>query len=188
MDDMLDVFSDDEVYDLARDRTADGVTVTASATRDLTERFQLNGDFAYSTLSSTDASGGVEEIPDTGNEFFYGVQLIGSDLFKQGDVSVAGLRYTDGDNFNVLSLDLNTRFPVRTDWRLNPRLIFDYEPGGEGDDRDLRARPRLRIEYRWRKRHRFELEGGGQWIREGTGSDAENVYGYTAEAGYRFDF
>jgi hypothetical protein len=157
-------------------------------TRDLTERFQLNGDFAVSTLSDTETSGGVDEIPETGAEFFYGTQLIGSDLFGSGDVSVAGLRYTDGDDRNVLSLDLNTRLPVRTAWRLNPRLVFDYEPGGEGDDRDLRVRPRLRIEYRWWKRHRFEVEGGGQWMREGTGSDAENVYGYTAEAGYRFDF
>jgi tetratricopeptide (TPR) repeat protein len=188
MDDLLDVFSESEVKDFARDRTADGVTFTASMTRDLSERFQLNGDFAVSTLSDTDTSGGVDEIPETGAEFFYGTQLIGSDLFGSGDVSVAGLRYTDGDDRNVLSLDLNTRFPVRTAWRLNPRLVFDYEPGGDSDDRDLRVRPRLRIEYRWWKRHRFEVEGGGQWMHEGTGSDAENVYGYTAEAGYRFDF
>jgi len=188
MDDLLDVFSESEVKDLARDRTADGVTFTASMTRDLSERFQLNGDFAVSTLSNTETSGGVDEIPETGAETFYGMQLIGSDLFRSGDVSVAGLRYSDGDDRNLLSLDLNTRFPVRTVWRLNPRLVFDYEPGGDGDDRDLRVRPRLRVEYRWWKRHRFEVEGGGQWMREGTGSDVENVYGYTAEAGYRFDF
>jgi hypothetical protein len=188
MDDLLDVFSESEVKDLARDRTSDGVTFTASMTRDLSERFQLNGDFAVSTLSDTETSGGVDEIPETGAETYYGVQLIGSELFRSGDVSVAGLRYSDGDDRNLLSLDLNTRFPVRTAWRLNPRLVFDYEPGGDGDDRDLRVRPRLRVEYRWWKRHRFEVEGGGQWMREGTGSDAENVYGYTAEAGYRFDF
>ena len=188
MDELLDVFSNDEVYDLARDRTADGVTFTASAIRELTEKFQLNGDFAYSTISSTDTSGGVDEIPETGDEFFYGLQLIGSGVFKQGDVSVAGLRFSDGDTANVVSLDLHTRLPVRTAWWLGPRLIFDYEPSGDGDDSDLRVRPRLRVEYKWRKHHRFEVEGGGQYLREGSGSDAENVYGYTAEAGYRFDF
>lgn len=55
------------------------------------------------------ASGGVEAIDGTGNEYIYSVQLIGSSLLKEGDVSILGVRYYDAKDSRTSSLIVNTR-------------------------------------------------------------------------------
>ena len=86
---------------------------------------QISGDVTLPNLSGTESSGGVDAIPGTGNEWFYTAQLIGSNLITTGDISVLGLRYIDGDTYNSIGASLNTRYPLNSAWRVNPRVQLD---------------------------------------------------------------
>jgi hypothetical protein len=46
----------------------------------------------------------------------------------------------------------------------------------------------LRIDYRWRRRYRFEAEGGGEWSTEDLPNDTQDSSSYFFSLGYRIDF
>ena len=148
----------------------------------------MSGDVTTSQLSGTNASGGVEAIPGTGNEYFYNLQFIGSNLIKTGDISVLGLRYSDTSTSNISSVNMDIRYPVMTVWRINPRMRVDYRDNSNNDSTQWIAAPSLRVDYRWRKRYRFELEGGGEWSSQELATDTEDTSSYFVSIGYRADF
>ena len=186
--DLLDTLTEDQLRQLAEDRTADLTTVTLGASHPFTEQWQISGDVTVSRLSGTDASGGVEAIPGTGNEYFYNIQFIGSNLIKTGDISVLGLRYSDTSTAEISTLTLDTRYPIQTVWRVNPRFRVDYRDNSTSNSTQWIASPSLRIDYRWRKRYRFEIEGGGEWSTEDLPNDSEDASSYFFSLGYRVDF
>jgi hypothetical protein len=185
---LLNTFSEDEVRELARDRTAVSKSLIFSVTQDLTERFQVNGEFSVSNLSGTPASGGVEAAPSTGNEFFYSTQLIGSSLLKEGDITIFGLRYTDLQNVDSYSVDLNTRFPITRNLRINPRVRLDYRKNKNDDGDRTNIRPLVRLDYRFKKWLRFELEGGREWSNETIVGDSQKSSNYFFSLGARAFF
>ena len=187
IDELRDLFSDSEIRTLAEDRTASVKTLTAGVSHPFTEHFQVSGDITATTLSDTPASGGIEAVPGTGWEYFYGLQFIGSSLIKPGDISIVGLRYADGDNANTISGTLNTRYPVNHEWRLNPRFRLDYRDNNDGTTQWIKA-PSFRTEYRWRKRYRFEGEAGAEWSSQQLDEDNNETSSYFLSLGYRYDF
>jgi tetratricopeptide (TPR) repeat protein len=188
LSDLLDTLSEDEIRQLAEDRTADVTTVSVGASHPFTDQLQMSGDITVSNLSGTNASGGVEAIPGTGNEYFYNLQLIGSNLIKNGDISVLGLRYADTSTSNISTLTLDTRYPIQNVWRINPRFRVDYRDNSNNDSTQWIASPSLRIDYRWRRRYRFEVEGGGEWSTEDLPNDSQDSSSYFFSLGYRVDF
>ena len=192
IDALLNSLTEDQIRQLAEDRTADVTTVTLGANHPLTAQYQVSGDVTLSRLSGTNSSGGIEGIPGTGNEYFYNLQLIGSNLMTRGDISVLGLRYSDTSTSQISSLTVNTRYPIKTVWRINPRFRLDYRDNSNNDTTQWIAAPSLRIDYRWRKRYRFEAEGGGEWstqdLPDSLGGNSEQSSSWFVNIGYRADF
>ncbi len=184
---LQDSFSDDEIYDLAEDRTADSDTYSLGFSHPLTAQYQVNADVTVTDFGSTPTSGGVIGTPATGNDYFYNVQLIGSSLLKEGDISILGLRYADTSTSDTLSLSLNTRYPYNSAWRLNPRARLDYRDN-TNDTSQWIFSTSLRSEYVIRKLMRLELELGGEWSTEELITGSEDRSAYFAELGYRIDF
>ncbi len=188
IDKLLDSFTEDEVRALAEDRTAESTTVTLGATHPLSQRLQVSGDITLSRLGDTKASGGVAAQPGTDNDFFYNFQLIGSSLIKAGDIAILGLRYADTSTSKTTSLSLNTRYPFTRDWRINPRLRVDYRKNSTDDSTQWIGAPSLRMDYRWRRRYRFEAEGGGEWSSRELTTDSQHTSSWFFSLGYRADF
>jgi hypothetical protein len=186
--DLLKTLSEDEVRELAKDRTARSRSMIFSVTQELNDRFQLNGEFSVSELSGTPASGGVAASPSTGAEFFYSTQLIGSSLFMENDITIFGLRYSDLQNVDSYSVDLNTRFPITRDLRINPRVRIDYRKNKNNDGDRVNIRPLVRLDYRWKRWLRFELEGGREWINETVIGDSQKSTNYFFSLGARAFF
>ncbi len=187
--DLLDLgLSEDEVKDLANDRTAESKSVTVGVSRPLNDKFQISADFAASKLTGTDASGGVEAVLETGTDYFYSTQLIGSSLIKEGDIAIVGLRYADTANADTISLNLNTRYPISRSWRFNPRFDVSYRDNKDDDGEQIVFRPSLRMEYVWRKRYHLELEGGAEFSDEKLTDDTQETDSYFWTIGYRVDF
>jgi len=186
--DLLKTLSEDEVRQLARDRTAKSKSLIFSVTQELNDQFQLNGEFSASKLSGTPASGGIPAAPSTGVDFFYSAQLIGSSIFMENDITIFALRYSDLQNVDNYSVDLNTRFPITRDLRINPRVRINYRKNkNSGGDR-VNIRPLVRLDYRWKRWLRFELEGGREWINETVIGESQNSTNYFFSFGARAFF
>jgi len=190
IDDLLDSLSEDQIRALAEDRTAEYTTVSLGASHPFSERIQVSGDVTVTNLSDTEASAGVEAIPGTGNEYIYNLQLIGSDLIKSGDIAIGGLRYSNLDAADVYSFSVNTRYPVNSKWRINPRVRVDYRENDRDDSTQWIGVPSLRMDYRLSRRYRFELEAGGEWSSRKLPDlpNDEDTSSYFISAGYRIDF
>jgi hypothetical protein len=156
--------------------------------RPMTEKLQVSGDVTAFNLSGTKASGGVAATEGTGTDFVYNLQLVGSNLVKEGDISIFGLRYTDSGDRDIYSLNLNTRYPVLSDFRVNPRFRMDYRTNGDDGTDQITYRPSLRLDYRVKRRLRLEAEIGGEYSDRELVDGTENSSSYYINMGYRADF
>jgi hypothetical protein len=84
--------------------------------------YQVTLDATASGLSGNVASGGIEAMLPTGTELYYCAQLTGTNLFAEGDRSIAGLRMADLEASNLYVLALSARYPLSNELRVNPRL------------------------------------------------------------------
>jgi len=181
------LYGEDQIRDLAQDRTQRSRSVTLAGSHPLTEKLQLAADFTVASLDSTPASGGVEATPSTGEEYSVSSQLIGSDIVWPGDIEILGLRYANTDITNTGSLMFNSRVPVGETWRLNPRFQADLQ-SRTGGSKVVILKPAVLVDHRWGRALTFELEAGYERVQEITGSTGSSRHGYYVNAGYRWDF
>jgi hypothetical protein len=186
--DLVDNLGEDAVRSLAMDRTAESRSASIGITHPLSEKLQVGGDVTVSEFTGTPASGGVEEMPGTGYEYFVSARLIGSSLLKSGDISIVGLSYTDASSSNTVSLNLNSRYPVNRDWRINPRLRVDFTKNDSSGADQLKIRPALKTDYYWRRFLSLELEAGAEWAHEWISDQTDSTFDYFLLVGYRLDF
>ncbi len=185
--DLFERFNEDELYELAQDRTARSKTATLGITQDLTERLQLTAEATATQLSGTAASGGVEGFAATGTDFYFNTQLIASDLLLAGDIISFGLRYYDTSTYRSYGAIVNARLPIMTELRVNPRVLVDYRRADNGNDR-LLVRPLVRIDYRFKRWLHFEAEGGVEWQDETFTGINQQLLGTFFYIGYRLYF
>ena len=186
--DLQDNFSDSEIRDLARDRTPTSKLATLGISRPLHEKLQISGDVTVTNLSDTDESGDVEAILGTGTDYFYNLQLIGSNLIKTGDITIFGLRYADTDDREITSLTFNMRYPFNRDLRINPKFRVDYRKNRDDDTDQMIYRPSLRLTYQARRKLRLEAEIGGEYSDREIVGGSQKDRSYYFSIGYRSDF
>lgn len=183
-----ETLGEDEVRRLARDRTLDTSFVNLGISHNLTDYLQVAGDVSWSTIDDAPASGGVPAFESTGDDFFYSLQLIGSSLFRQGDISSIGLRYADTLYRDTTSVLLNYRFLPTDALLVNPRLQIDYRENQILSGDQWRFIPRLRFEYTLARNWRFEADGEYRYADEELEGLADGKNGYAFTIGLRWDF
>lgn len=188
LDDLRDSFTRDEVEDLARDRTARSRLFSIGGSHPLTPTFLVSGDITVSNVSGTPTSGGVEGSESTGNEFFYTLQVIKNDLFKSGDIGILETRYADSKTTDTYSITANSRYPISSVWRINPRLGVTYRENKNNADTRLGLTAFLRTEYRMRNDLLLEMELGANWTSDRLSTGTERFVDYFFLGGYRWTF
>lgn len=184
---LLAIYPEDEIFKLARNRTATARSATLGYTRPINDMLQVNFDVTWSNISETIESGGVEAIPSTGDEFFYSTQLIGTNVLTEGDVFVAGFRYADRALADYYVLDLNTRYPFSRDWRVIPRLRLSYQESKFDDFKEIAVLPSLTLDYHLTKSLSFEVEVGGRFSEYEQGTISGTDRDFFVIFGYRYD-
>jgi hypothetical protein len=188
MEELLLVWTEEEVRSLAMDRTADADTITLGIARPLAERFQLNFDVTSTEIGPTIASGGVPEIPGTGAQVFYSASLVGTGLFSSGDVSIINLRYGESDEFKTGYLTLDARFVIGQRVRINPRLrLAVWESLIDGRSKET-VSPALRFLMNTRNHYRVELEIGSVEDMRRDIRGTSDASGRFVNFGYRANF
>jgi hypothetical protein len=187
IDELLAIMSEDEIRQLARDRTSRSYSATLGVSHPLTEKYQLNFEASAYDQTDTVASGGVPAVESGATQYSYALTMIGSSVFKQGDISILGLHYADTGVAETSTVNLNVRYPLTNAWRVGPSLVMDYRNSHTGVDQ-LTTRPAVRIDYRWLSNISFDAELSLLNITElGSGGvgDSTDVF---FELGYRVDF
>ena len=186
-DQLFGMYTEAEIEQLARDRSATSDVYTLSLSRPVGERWQWTLDLTGMTLGGTPESGGVPATEPTGTDLIVSTQALGYGLFGRGDVSSLGLQFQDGDATSAYSLGLNAQFPVGRAWRIGPRLRVDQrEFHVDGSDQLLYA-PGLRTELRG-KHMSLEFEGGAEFGSRSLDDATEDTTRYYLSLGYRYDF
>jgi hypothetical protein len=188
IEELQNFYTDDEIYELARDRSAKTTSFAFGLNHPLSKTLQLSGDITVSKTGETPASGGVQATEETDNEFFYTFQVIKNDLLKQGDIGILSLRYSDANTSDTFRVGISSRYPITNTWRINPRINLSYRTNDDNDGSRKSISPFFRMDYRYRKSMTFELEGGLNWFEEDDGTEVTNFTDYFIYGGYRWDF
>ncbi len=186
--DLSDKFSEDEIRELAVDRSAISKTFTFGVTQKFSDDVQLTSDLAVSRLEGTVASGGVDAMPGTGNEYYFSTRLDINNVFFENDSIVNSLRLSDTSRRNTYTYDISTRIPFNRKFRMIPRFRVDYRTEKEDDDTVLTLQPRMRLDYRLTKWARLEVEGGIEWKDEKSSGVSSNSTRSFLSLGYRLTF
>ncbi len=186
--DMLTIFTEDEIEQFARDRTASAKTFSVGYSKPLNEMFQINLDATLANISATPASGGVDALPSTGNEYYYSALLLANGVLRENDTFTLGLRYADRESSDIYAIDVGSRYPVTSRLRVNPtvRLSYREDEGGEWDE--VAVAPTLRLNYSWLDDMDVELEAGAKWSERQEGTTTSEDLEFFFLFGYHYDF
>jgi len=181
------LFTEEEIRQFALDRSASTTTVTLGLSKALTPKLQLGFNATQSTIEATPESGGVIANPEA-EYSYYSVDLVASSLFSERDVSIFGLRYSESNNTNTYTLNLDSRFRIGRSWRIAPRLRIAYREIVSDASEQWIYTPGLRLEYRHGKKVRVELMAGKQFsVREMATADQDRE-SYYVSLGYQLFF
>lgn len=190
--DLRSIFTDDQIYQLALDRTLVAKSMTLTYARPITKKLQTNIDFTLTNTGGTPTSGGVQGFAAQGREYFYGAQLIGSGLLWSNDIYILSGRYADTQRSRTYTADINARVPVTSKLRLSPRARYGLRQDKTGNSTFRQFQPMMRINYYPMRHSEIEVELGGNFARDkatiGTTTTRGSESGYVISAGYRLDF
>lgn len=187
IEELQQTLSIEQIYQLARDRTADSATITVGGSQPISEKFQANADITFSKVDGTEASGGVPATPSTGTDYFISAQIVGNNLILRRDTGVLGIRYLDTEQSDTWAFIANTRFPINRDWRINPRLQYDIRTSSDGRTQN-KLRALLRTDYRYLNKVRFDFEIGFDDTSEDINGQSLGNSNLFFMLGYRWDF
>lgn len=188
LSDLFTVYTEDELFLFAEDRTSSSKTATFGLNQKLSEKFQLSVDLTATQFEGTQTSGGVIGYPGTGTEYYTSLQLLGSSLIADNDSHTLGVRYNDRERDRTYSVYLNSRFRISKSFRINPRVRVDYRASKLSDDTRFIVRPLLKLDYRVGKWLRLEVEGGWEWRDQTFSGIKQTSTGNYIYAGYRAIF
>jgi hypothetical protein len=184
---LLVLFSEEEIRQFSLDRTPLSDSYTLGVSYSISPKLQINVDANQTTVDAAPESGGVAEMPEASYTYF-STTLIASSVFKEGDSTMIGLRYSDSNSAQVTSLTVDSRFPVGTRWRINPRLRIDQRQILSDSSDEWQITPGLRVQYRHSRKFRVEFEAGklfSQRALENSDLDRES---YFLSLGYQVFF
>src|SRR5262252_8202725 len=192
---MQQVFTDQEIYQLARDRTPVTSYYSLTATHSLGQRVQFTAIAAATQSSATPASGGVPGEPATGLLPNYQIQIYASNLWHEGDFNVVTLQHGDTQIGRLDSVSATLRFPLGGAWRLAPRMSIERLSGLSDGSKETSYLPSALLDYQ-RGNALVQFEVGGQlgsreaFLQLPTGQfvQTQNTTSYYFSLSYRINF
>ncbi|TXT23055.1 MAG: hypothetical protein FD134_2299 [Gallionellaceae bacterium] len=152
--------------ELAKSRTATANLAQAGMSRQIKENWMLGSDIKVSNVTGMPSSGtnplleGVlAATPGTGTEWALTAQLIGSNLFSNGDVSVFSASANTSQLLKGQSLLVSNHSVLREKWMLDASLRLYRQNDNLGGEQTITT-PTLKVSYQAKDRLSLEAEGG----------------------------
>jgi hypothetical protein len=159
IDELEKVYTRDEIYQMAQDRTSKSRSLYLGAYYVIDNRRQLNVDFSVFDMDATSASAGVAEIPsttDTQLSLDYSI----NGFFTANDYTSLGFRLSDSDTSEIQSLRLRSRFAGSGGFSYDPRVQLDFRQSkSSGVDQTI-LKPSIKLKYQATRKLHLESDFG----------------------------
>ncbi|MDH3760379.1 MAG: SPOR domain-containing protein [Gammaproteobacteria bacterium] len=146
IDELEKVYTEDEIYQLAQDRTSKSNSLYFGVYYVIDNRRQVNVDFSVFDMDATTASAGVAAIPST-RDLQLSLDYSVSGLFSASDYTSMGFRLSDSDTSEILSLRMRSRFAGSGGFSYQPKVQLDFRQSkNSGPDQTI-LKPSIRLKY-----------------------------------------
>lgn len=197
--DLQTVYTNDEIYQLARDRTVDSQNMTLGASYPLKKNMRIYGDVSVISSSGTPEIAtsaafpstpvGVVATEDTGDEYYYSLRMVGNGIINGDDVTTIGLRMFDGKDMNSTGISASVRLRYKKKWMLYPTVQYDTRDWTSVGTTQNVLGLRFRGEYAWREDMSLEAEFGATFSDQSIPDDpTQTSVGNYVDIGYRYNF
>jgi hypothetical protein len=186
LEELGNLFSEDEIYQLAEDRTSTSRYAYLGASYRLDDNRQLYVDFSILDLDATVTSGGVEGAPASEDKDL-SIDYSFQGMFFDDDYASIGLRLTDSTNSETISLRARTRFVGYGRINYDPRLQLDRRKDKNTGVEQLIFKPSIKLRYRVTKKLNFEGTFGIEYSKTDL-PEIDDNYIYSIYAGYYYLF
>jgi len=184
---LAEIFSEAEIRQLGLDRSPFSTSFSVGTSYTLSPKLQLRVDVNETLVDATPESGGVLATPQSQYRYL-STNIIASSIFREGDVTIFGLRQSVSDSSEVLSMSIDSRYPISRSWRVNPRLRIDRRERVGEPDYEWIYTPGIRVQYRRSQKFRVDFEAGKQYSQRDTGIVDLDRESYFFNLGYQLFF
>ncbi len=179
--------TDEEILDLALDRTLTSKTASLQFYQPINESFDINASLTWMNLSDAPESGGVPAISESGGQYYANINLSGKNLYSEQDVNRFGFRYSSLASSSVYSLYASSRYRLENGLSLMPKLRFDDRSNDNGTSQQSIS-PTLRLQYQSKKHYLYTDVGGIFYTSKSTLTPSQQTSIYYIYLGYRYYF
>jgi hypothetical protein len=167
----------DQVKRIVLDETPVYKSAMLGLSYPLTDKLQISADATVANLSQAIIPAALLDPTlaqlAAGNEYYFSTQLIGTSIFKEGDMFIGAFHYAQQSTDKQYVLDFSARWPTTKDLMVSPRLRLGYAeflPGAvlnNGQPTGINViqytvMPSLQLNYNWSPNLTFEAEVGTQ--------------------------
>jgi len=155
MEELQTLLSDQEIYQLAEDRTTKSQNIFIGSNYQIDDARQLYMSLSLSTVEASIDSGGVAAAPSTSDVNFSTDYSVKGLLFKD-DYTTLGVRLSDTSSSEIISLRARSRLAGSKGFRYDPRLRLDYRKSKTSEVDQYILKPSLKVTYKPNKKVSFE--------------------------------
>lgn len=156
IEDLKDIYTDDQIYQLAQDRTGKSESLYFASIYTIDNDRQLNLDFSVFELDAMPASAGVEAISST-RDMSISLDYSIRNLFSSRDYSSMGIRLSDSDISETQSFRFRSRIRGNAAITYDPRIQLDFRQSSNGVDQTI-VKPSIKLRYRAGEKLNFEAD------------------------------
>ena len=186
IDKLTDRLTDDQIYQLAQDRTSRATNLYVGGSYQIDTDRQIYFDLSTFYLDATDESDGVLAIDDTDStqlSLDYSVR----DFFSADDYSTIGFRLLNSTSRDSQSVRLRTRLPGYLDLIYDPRVRLDNRQGKDGRPDQWILNTALKLTYQATRKLSFETDFSFEYSDLDL-PDLDRQITYRLYAGYTYFF
>jgi hypothetical protein len=188
IEELLKIRTEEQINELAEDRVGNSTTLSFGVSHTIDARYQLNGDVIYAQQEYViDGTTPGFLIRETEQQIYISSQLIINKWFNDRDISILGVRLSQTNNYDELSLSALNRLPLKNKWKFDSRFRVDLREADSGENL-ARFRPSVRWDFHQNKTMYYEAELGVEWWRYGGDTNNPDVQRLFANLGYRWNF
>ena len=170
IDGLTGTYTENQIEDLARDRSGDVTTISATYYGQFNETWDLAVDGTLYYSGGTPASGGVSATSATGIQSYVGARFIGRSIFTDRDQVSLGARYSHTDSGDLVVGSASMRYPYDEQLTLRPRVQIGYRDNSGSGGTETFIIPSINARYKLDRETSFHMETGGELSRTKTSS------------------
>ncbi len=177
--------TDDEIFELAQDRTLESKSASVLYSFPFNDEVNLSGSLTWLNLSDSPASGGVPAFSSSGNQFYLDFQATTKSLFFDKDTTFAGIRISELNTSSIFSVYANSRVPWKKNITITPRIRFDVRDNTNGSSQ-WNVTPSVKIQYQEKFHILFAETGLIYFQTDFPELDTQTTSIYYVYMGYRY--